>query len=304
MILIVTLAVIFSTSLFFNLPEKLTEQSFAAHHFCLQLLPTSLENHSSLEALVCGKNMQDLELKQLLVQSSLIHIFIVSGSHFHFLNRVFARIPLLRLCPLLLLSIYCIATLCQPPAVRALCFLFLQSFSNYFRHTLPAVLMVFLSGLFSVALFPQWLVSRSLLMSLMASLAMAFVSDLADKERSPVTALFLSQAAIYVVMGFCLWGYGSLHPLGMVFNLLLGPFVGGVIFPLALLVVAAPPLVGIFDILLNGLFWLLQKSSEIHTEAGAAVPLPLTWQWLLHFMLVGSAHSYFVNKKRRKAAHE
>jgi len=303
MILIVLLALLFSSSAYFDLPAKLSEQSFTAHHFCLQMLPTGVENLSSLEALVCGKNMQDLDLKQLLIQSSLIHIFVVSGSHFLFLHKILARLPIVRFCPLFLLSLYCLATLCQPPGVRSLMFLFLVSFSKKNKHSIAPVLLVFLSCAFTVCIFPQWISSRSFLMSLLAALTITVASDFWGKHRETLPALFVTQSLIYLVMGFCLWGFSNLHPLGILLNLVLGPVIGGVIFPLALLVVVLPPLAPVFDGAMNALIWILQKSSEVLGDSGDSPPLSLFWQWVLFLSLTVSAYIYLVHRKRHKARH-
>lgn len=303
MILIVIVAIVCSSSIYFELPAKLSAYSPFFHHFCLQMLPMSVENHSSLEALVCGKNMHEVELKQLLIQSSLIHIFIVSGSHFSFLHKILARFPIVRFCPLSVLSIYCLITLCQPPAVRALIFLSLVHFSKRQKHHRSSTLQVLLSCILTLCIFPQWISSRSLLMSLLAALTLAMMEDFWGKRSKNLSALFLTQSAVYLVMGFCLWGFSNLHPLGILLNLTLGPLIGGVIFPLALLVVFIPPLAFLFDAAMAALAWILQNTSEVLGPAGVAQTPSVVWQWILFLTLTLAAHFTFVTNKRRKARH-
>jgi predicted membrane metal-binding protein len=301
MILIFALAAISSISGLLDLPVKLTEHALELHQFCLLSLPKLVENHSSLEALVCGKNMQDLELKHLLMQTSLIHIFIVSGSHFLFLHKILAKLPIVRFCPLLVLSLYCLATLCQPPGVRSLVFLTLASVSQQRKLFITPTVLVFISCAVTVCIFPQWISSRSLLMSLMAALVIAVMNDFWGKESSTLPAIFLTQSAIYLTMSICLWGFSNLHPLSILLNLVLGPLIGGVIFPLALLVVLVPSTAFLFDDAMSCLIWTLQKSSEVLGEPGNVPAISLPWQWFLFLTFTLCAYFYLVAKKRRKA---
>lgn len=304
MILIALLALIFSSSVFLDLPGKLTKYSLTLHHICLRSLPRAVENLSSLEALVCGKNMQELELKQLLVQSSLIHIFVVSGSHFIFLRKILARLPIVRKYPLLVLSVYALVTLCQPPSLRALLFLALVEISEHKKLFLSPVILVFLSSCLSVALFPQWLYSRSLIMSMMAALVIAVMSDFWGKERTSLPALFLTQSALYLAMGFCLWGFSNLHPLSILLNIILGPLIGTVLFPLGFVVVLIPPLAFLFDIAMNSLIWILEKNSEVLRVGSKTSPLEFYWQWILFLTLVIFSYHYLVFRKRQKARYD
>lgn len=301
MILIVMLAAVYGTSLFYDLPAKLSQHAVLAHHFCLQMLPTSVENHGSLEALVCGENMQALELQQLLVQTSLIHVFIVSGSHFIFLHKILARIPGVRFCTLFLLSLYCLATLCQPPAVRSLVFLLLISFAKRRQLFTSPVILIFISAAFSVCIFPQWITSRSLLMSLLAALTIGVMSEFWGKLRNTLPALALTQCAVYLVMAICLWGFSTLHPLSILLNISLAPLIGGVIFPLSLLVVLIPPLGFVFDGAMNALTWMLQKTSEVLGEPGSGTLVPIVWQWGVFLVLTLVSHFLLIYRKREKA---
>jgi hypothetical protein len=163
------------------------------------------------------------------------------------------------------------------------------------------VILVFLSCTLSVAIFPQWLSSRSLLMSVMAALVLAVMSDFWEKDRESIPALFLTQSVLYFVMGFCLWGFSNPHPLSILLNLILGPLIGGLLFPLALLVVLIPALAFLFDGAMNVLIWILKKNSEVLGSPGEASPLSLYWQWFLFFTLLIASYFYLVAKKRQKA---
>jgi len=300
MILITLIAFVLSIGLLFNLPAKLTEQSHLLHHFCLLSLPKQVENLSSLETLVCGNNMQDFAQQQLLVQSSLIHIFIVSGTHFILLHKILAKIFGETLWNLAPLCIYAMMTLCQPPSLRSLIFLVLVEITRTKKLFTSPTILVLLSGVFSVAIFPQWITSRSLLMSLMAALTVSILGEAWGREQKSVAAFVVSQAALYFVMGFCLWGISNLHPLSILMNVALGPVIGAILFPLSLLIVAVPFLSPLFDGLLNSLFWILKRSSEILNTPAAATPLSVAWQWAIFFALIILSYYFLLNLHRKK----
>lgn len=298
MILIAIIALFACTSFYLNLPIKLTELALASHHFCLQILPTSVENLSSLEALVCGKNMQPSAEKQILVHTSLIHVFVVSGSHFLLLHKIFAKILNRRFFAIVPLGFYALATLCQPPAVRSLFYLSLAEVSREKKLFTPPLLLVLLSGLFSLALFPSWIYSRSLLMSLFASLALSISSEILYKDSRHSTRLLLSQVFIYIALAFCLWGTSSLHPLSIVLNLTLGPIIGTVLFPLGLLVTFVPFLVPLFDRSIDFLFFVLMKSKELFNMEPSAFSLSHLLLWLLFLATLLVVHIFSIQRKR------
>lgn len=301
LILIITTLLFLSQAL--SLQEKITHYSSILHHFCLHSLPNTVENLGSLEALVCGQNMQDPETQELLVQSSLIHIFIVSGSHFLFLRKIIAGIPILRRFPLSILFFYALVTRFQAPSVRALLFLTLTQVSESKKLFLAPVILVFLSALLSVAVFPHWLYSRSLLMSTLASLVITIMSEIWRKEKDTLPALFLTQSAVYFFMGFCLWGYSNLHPLSILLNIILGPLIGTLLFPLGFFVVLVPSCAFLFDMAVEALFWILKKNMELLGSVPHSSPISLFGQWSVFFALLTFSHYILIYFKRRKARH-
>ncbi|WP_413290867.1 ComEC/Rec2 family competence protein [Bdellovibrio sp. HCB337] len=245
--------------------------------------------------------MQALLVKDLLVQNSLIHIFIVSGSHFLLLHKILAKLPIVRRHTLFILFGYALMTLCQPPALRALLFLVLLKISERWKLFLSPVFLVFLSACLCVAVFPQWITSRSLLMSLLAALIIALMSEFWGKKQHTLPALFLTQSALYFVMAFPLWGFSDLHPLGVLLNLTLGPLIGGVLFPLGLLGAIVHPLAFLFDKALNLLIWILERNTGFYGLKTEASPLSLFFQWVFFVFLVGVSYWTLIWKKRQKA---
>ncbi|MBC7370224.1 MAG: ComEC/Rec2 family competence protein [Bdellovibrionaceae bacterium] len=300
MILILLFGSLLYLSHSLDLPVLLTEHSLFLHRICLRSVPALLENRESLEALVCGKNIDDLEVKQLLIDTSLIHIFVVSGSHFLLLRNFFARLVGKTPWLLIPLFIYAMVTLCQPPSLRALAFIGLQEIALRRKLFLSNLQLVFLSALLCVAFFPQWILSRSLLMSLMAATAMTTAEEIFDRKMAPGIRSFLSQSFMFFAMSFCLWGLSTLHPLSILMNVILGPLIGTVLFPVGVLAIILPFTAPLFDRCMNCLLWLLQKSDVLLRASPDATPLNIFSQWVLILALLLIAHRWAVRTRRAR----
>lgn len=138
-------------------------------------------------------------------------------------------------------------------------------------------------------------------MSLLAALTIGVMSEFWGKLRNTLPALALTQCAVYFVMAICLWGFSTLHPLSILLNISLAPLIGGVIFPLSLLVVLIPPLGFVFDGAMNTLTWVLQKTSEVLGEPGSGTLVPILWQWGVFLVLTLVSHFLLIYRKREKA---
>ena len=257
---------------------------------CLNILSTQSQTKSSIESLLCGEKITDLRLKENLSKTSLIHIFVVSGSHLLLLDQVLSilRIPLfLRF---LSLGFYSLSVGWQPPAARALGALIIRAGFRHYRFYFPGDLLVLVCGLLALVLFPAWWTSMSFQMSWCASLALTLPSIFGIRSRTWKAAL-ASQVFIFCVMMPVLWGWGSLHPLGLICNLILAPVVALVLLPAALLatlhpwlMIAFAKLLSIFEVLINA---AAEPVSLPELQAISGGPL---WIWifslhtLLHFL--------------------
>ena len=71
-----------------SIVEYFTHLFAPFHSACLNLTQLKDANQESLvQALVCGKNIDSIQLKNTLIQSGLIHVLVVSGSHLNTLNH-------------------------------------------------------------------------------------------------------------------------------------------------------------------------------------------------------------------------
>lgn len=302
MILIAIIASLLALSYSVDLPNMLSEHSFYLHRICLKAVPMTLRNRESLEAIVCGKNINDLEVRQLLVDTSLIHIFVVSGSHFLLLRSFLARVLGKSFWCMVPLFLYAMVTLCQPPSMRALAFLALGEIALRRKLFLSNIQILLLSGILCLAFFPLWIHSRSLLMSLMAALAMTVSDEILDRKLSPVLRAFLAQSFMYFAMSLCLWGLSGLHPLSILMNVLVGPLIGTLLFPTGIFAMVFPITAPVFDTAMDGLIWLMAQADPLLQANSEATPLEVGLQWILITGFVFTAH--MVSVKRRRLRYE
>lgn len=264
-------------------PTLLINTSHLSQSFqqkCVRLLPKNSLEQQSLSSLLCGEKITDPELQKNLQRTSLIHIFVISGSHLILLDELLGTLRIPLFVRFIFLALYSLAVGWQAPAVRALLGLFTRSFLQHRRWYFPADLTVLITGLLALILFPDWWNSLSLVMSWCAALALCWPSLL--RVRTGVGRVFLSQICIFLFMCAPLWGLGSLHPLSLVYNLILAPVVSYLLLPLAFLATLIPALVGTFDHLM--LFFkdsLAILAEPILLNKGTLPRIEILWLWIL-----------------------
>lgn len=284
MILLLFLALSLSNPIQLPLLKKTSETASIFQQKCVQILKTESVNAATLSSLLCGKNITDTELKKNLIKTSLIHIFVVSGSHLILLDECLSilRIPLyLRF---LFLSFYSLVVGWQPPAVRALLALGVRVGFKKMRWNFPPDLLVMIAGLFTLALLPEWWNSLSLVMSWCAALALCWAPVLRVRDR--LSALLIAQLAVFLFMSAPLWGLGALHPLSLLYNLLLAPVVSLVLLPLGFLAVLIKPLMPVFDAVMALFEGILKVAVEPVVLGKSGTPsLVILWTWIFSWHL-------------------
>lgn len=247
---------------------------------CFKILPDSSKHKSALASLVCGQKLTNEKLKLELSKTSLIHLFVISGSHLILLEGVLRLIRMPDYLRFIILSFYTLATGWQPPTVRALFSVGLRHLLRRFKCFLPGDLQTLLAGLVLLFFFPAWWNSLSLLMSWCASLALCTPGLFRIKNN--FTRTLVSQFAIWTFMLFPLWGIGSLHPLSLLYNILLAPVISFILLPLSFLAVVHPWALALFERVLEFFGRTLSLFSEpILTERGVSPPVSYLWIWIL-----------------------
>lgn len=289
MVIILTLALLLSTPLPRNVLKNTSHLAEQLQEKCFQRLPTETEQHNSLASLVCGEKITDAELKQNLQKTSLIHIFVVSGSHLLLFDELLSILKIPVFLRFLFLGGYSLCVGWQAPAVRALLGLIAREFFKQKRFFFPSDIVVLFTGLFTLILFPLWWTSSSLVMSWCAALALCLPAVL--RIKNPWVQSVMSQFAIFFFMSAPLWGIGSLHPLSMLYNLFLAPVVSYVLLPLSFLAVFFSPFLHMFEKVM--IFFeasLAALSEPIETTKTTSLNISLLWLWvfiwhiLFHFL--------------------
>ncbi|UXR63146.1 ComEC/Rec2 family competence protein [Bdellovibrio bacteriovorus] len=284
MIILVTLALCLSMACPSVLLINTSQLAQKFQQKCVQILPRNSQEQQSLSSLLCGEKITDPELQKNLQRTSLIHIFVISGSHLILLDELLSilRIPLF--VRFTVLGLYSLAVGWQAPAVRALLGLFTRGLLQTARCSFPADLTVLITGLLTLTLFPDWWNSLSLVMSWCAALALGWPSLL--RIRAPLARIFLAQISIFLFMCAPLWGLGSLHPLSLVYNLLLAPVVSYILLPLAFLTAVVPSLTGVFDQVM-GFFkdTLAILAEPVVLSKGTLPRIEILWLWILFWQV-------------------
>lgn len=285
MVLLLILAFTLSIPSSNNLLKNTSALSEHFHEKCLQGLPTSSKHHASLASLVCGEKITDQELKIDLSKTSLIHIFVVSGSHLLLIDELLSILKIPVFLRFLFLGAYSLFVGWQAPAVRALCGLGMRILLLRRSLLFPSDLIVALTGFGVLTLFPAWWNSLSFLMSWCAALALCWAPLL--RVRNSWMRAFISQISIFLFMSAPLWGIGSLHPLSVVYNLFLAPAVSYILLPLGFLVTAFNSLTFTFDFAMTFFTSLLSHLTEpIELKKGLTPTIGTLWVWIFSWHIV------------------
>lgn len=285
MIFLLFLALCLSTPVSPSLLKNLTETSSSFHQKCTQSLPQTLESRAALNSLLCGEKITDTNLQKNLTQTSLIHLFVISGSHLLLIDGLLSKLSIPFFLRFIVLSLYSLLAAWQPPVVRALLGLAWRKQMEHQGFAFAGDLGVLATGLLTLVLFPDWRDSLSLQLSWAASLALCGPSLF--RLTSLLHKILLIQLLVFLFLIPPLWGFGSLHPLGLLFNIFLAPLIAFVLLPLGALVLVWPELAFIFDQLLKIFSLILGWFSDpIVLPQSFALPRSVLWIWiaLLHLL--------------------
>lgn len=199
-----------------GVPDFLSKNSVQLQVFCFQQLPNSSQHLELLEAFLCGKNLSSAAIKEIFINTSLMHLIVVSGSHLILLmitlEYLFGKI-ISKTTLLILLFSYALLTGLQPPVLRSFFTILLGEVSLKRKLHWTREQNVFFASLCCLALFPNWIFSYSLILSLLAGLPLAAI------ERSALKKSIL----VYLSTFPALVGWGQLNPAGIIINWLFAP---------------------------------------------------------------------------------
>ena len=198
------------------------------HGLCLKMVPAS-PYFEVYEAIGCGKRISSLGLRQILVTTGLVHIFVVSGTHLSFIRNLLGKLKLPTFVEILVLAFYSMATSLNPPVVRAFLSYLLNKVSSRFALNWDKSTLCFHVSFLCLILFYSWFDSFSFMLSWAAALGVSF-----STRRKNILA---KNTIIYLVMLPILANISTPHPTVILINSVFLPIFGAILFPLTLLTI-------------------------------------------------------------------
>lgn len=233
----------------------LAKQLVFIQHLCTSSIPVENTDRVLWEALVCARAFPSNDRWKIWLQvSGLIHLFVVSGSHFIVLQWLLQKLRLPKSLQFFILWFYNAVTGFSPPGTRA-CMALSVGFLFKVRTEQKLLAVAFLC----LALQPTWITSYSFWLSWLASLILIVTPQF----KIDVLRNFIFYA-IWLGLGFTIsiWSV----PL----NLIVGPLISWVLFPLAFL----SYIPGV-SILFHYACWVLHKILEVFAIETTAAIFPV-----------------------------
>jgi ComEC/Rec2-related protein len=203
----------------------LKTEFFFIHEACLLSNPTNHEFKPLWSALICAENLQSENLfKSQLQNLGLIHLFVVSGSHFLVLQWLLEKIKCPSWTQNILLWFYNAITGFSAPGTRAC----LGLTTKKMFQAPPEQKQLAISFL-CLSLEPSWISSASFWLSWLASLILFVTPE--SLFQIPRQIIFYST---WILLGF------ELDLLSIPANLLIGPLISWILFPAAVMAYFGP----------------------------------------------------------------
>ena len=262
---------------------------------CQEMTPSLSKESGTIASLVCGKKVLDPKNYLALQITGLIHIFVVSAGHLVVISEILIFLGWSRFFLFFVLLGFTIMTGLQAPCVRSLFSYSLGFFLVERKLFLTGPQTVFLTGLLTLAFFPDWCQSFSLQLSWAAALALTMASTFKNKDHSPIQHLIATSAWVFVILLPLLQSIGGVHPLSILWNVTLGTLTACFLFPLCILAFLNSFFLKALEIVMTFFWATLDLGQEFHFEAIKEPTSYLKgWIWILslHFILQFSGLFY------------
>ncbi|MES2963782.1 MAG: ComEC/Rec2 family competence protein [Bdellovibrionota bacterium] len=286
----------------------------SVHSFCIQSCP--LSEHAELyRAIVCGSSLPHSSIRSNFVQTGLIHLLVVSGQHYCFLESLVESVT--RRWPafakwsvgLLVLGTFTLASGASPPAVRAAAAWSARRVSDQFKLSWSRPQTVACSVALTLAFCNDMTDLLSLALSGTAAATLAFpwvVRTPAKRMRRTFTKLlarlregFLLQARLYLMLIPALCAIAIPHPLSILWNMLAGPLIGQLLFPMSLVGFFVPILVKWVDLAWHYALGFVAALSSITPRSPSPIAMPTFFGIGYALLLIGSTIA--LERRRRSS---
>lgn len=297
--LLVLTAITISILHFLTLPSYLAVLAKKTQMICQEMTPAFTESRSTISSLVCGKKISDPKHIFALQSTGLIHIFVVSAGHLVVISEFLTYVRWPRFFITFVLFVFTLMTGLQAPCLRSLVALLIGYFLIHRKLILSGHQIVFLTGILTLALFPQWSQSFSLQLSWAAALALSITSLFRNRNYSHLQNMIITSFCVFIVLLPFMQRLGGLHPLTILWNITLGTMTAFLLFPLSILAFLNPFFLNILEFMMKPFWSILKLSDEFRFEpTPSSSNLLMGWAWiftlhlLLHFTALFYQRSY------------
>lgn len=283
----------------------LSPLSGALHLQCLSWFSPNSETISKSydlsRSFICGQKVTEPQQKRVLQKSGLYHAIVVSGGHFIFLQSLLRCV----LCPswlrFILLGVYYLMTGLQAPGLRCLMQMGLTAACINGQRQLSTPVICVYSGLLCLAVSSPLWSSLSFWLSFAVSLSLSFSAEITPKSP-PIARVFAPMILIYIFLIPFNFSSGYLHPLNLIFGmLLLQPFCGLLLISAVLIILGRlldTDRLFDFNFWINkNLFFILEKWTLIIPNKNQH-SLSLFYLWFYLFSLLVALHFFIIYFRR------
>ncbi len=297
MIIIFIISALYAIQYNIDVLKFFAEISFYFQNNCINLSSNLHIFRDIHSALLCGSSLNNSNFTNHLKTQSLIHLFIVSGGHFLFLEKIFTMLKTPEILKVTLLCVYNLCTGFQEPGTRSICYLLTTRFFKKTSFYLRSDQTLLLVGAFLPAIFPDYLNSPSFLLSWTAALSLNISSFLFFKFEG-FLKIFFTQVFITALLAPWFCAFGNLHPLSILINLILGPYIIIILFPLSGIIILLPDFTPLFEDSIRLLNWCLSQTSTLFTT-GDSLKIPIIYFWSYLIFSHIAFHIYQINFWRK-----
>jgi hypothetical protein len=208
-----------------DLPAPLIPIGNRLQNYCDSWFAHPTNPNDLSRSFVCGEKITQAANKMLLQKSGIYHAIVVSGGHFLFIAAVLKRMSIPAWLRMIALFLYYLTTGLQAPGLRCLTQMSLGSAVKSANLKLSSSALCFYSGLVCLIISnPLWN-SLSFWLSFSVSMSLCFSDDFTTQDQRGPSRQFLSLFFIYLFVFPFNFSSGYLHPLNLVFGvILLYPF--------------------------------------------------------------------------------
>jgi ComEC/Rec2-related protein len=281
--------------------QVIKNASTPLQHFCKSLFSDQLQHVSLYQAIACGCP-PDPHIYASLKTISLWHLLIVSGGHFTALAAILNKIEPIRKLNFLknsILLFFCLWTGFQEPAFFSLVQIIFDLTQRKYRLKVSSAQSILYSGVICLLLFPTWSLSFSFLLSWICRIAILVVA--------PIKSIWQQGLCFYIILLPICASFGFISPQSILWNCLFGPLLSFVLFPIALIIMISPNIVGrLCDSLVNYFLDLvaLFQSTPAANSFSKTPNIYTFWIYLLLIHFIFFIYQVFKRRRLSKSSNQ